>query len=64
MSLYIGAMYDLGDGTKLHDVSRHCWGCGKRLAEVVHDPAGCWRQGDFVCIDCGATYAPARVLAS
>jgi hypothetical protein len=64
VTFYIGGVYDLGDGTRLHDVQRHCWTCGKRLAEVVHDPAGCWRHGDFVCIDCGETYAPARVLAS
>lgn len=64
MSLYIGGVYTMLDGTKLHDIRAHCWDCGKRLAEVIHDPTGCWRHGDFACIDCGQVYAPARVLAS
>jgi len=64
MSLHIGGVYTLEDGTKLHDVRARCWTCGKRLAEVLHDPHGCWRTGDFVCLDCGTAYAPARVLAS
>lgn len=63
MSMYIGLPYIL-DGTKLHDVRHHCWHCGKRLAEVIHDLTNGWRPGDFVCIDCGHTYAPARVIAS
>lgn len=63
MSLYRGAVYEL-DGLKLHDIDAGCWVCGKRLAEVIFDPTYIWRLGDFVCIDCGEVYAPAKVLAS
>lgn len=48
-----GPVYDLGDGTRLQDLDGGCPPCGKRLAEVVHDPANVWRQGQVVCIDCG-----------
>lgn len=49
---YAGPVYTLEDGTQLRDVTRHCR-CGKRLAEVHHDPAGVWRSGLLACLDCG-----------
>lgn len=55
---YIGPVYDLGDGTRLHDIDAGCGTCGKRLAEVIHDPSAQWNAGATVCVDCG-TAAPA-----
>lgn len=45
--------YDLGDGTVLQDVDAGCGRCGKRLAEVIHDPTGQWPTSSLVCVDCG-----------
>ena len=49
----LGPIYDLEDGTRLQDLDGACKHCGKRLAEVHHDPHGCWRTSAIVCIDCG-----------
>jgi hypothetical protein len=53
-----GAAYTLPDGLRLWDHDSGCGQCGKRLAEVVHDPTNQWNAGRVVCIDCG-TVAPA-----
>lgn len=53
----IGPIYTLDDQTRLQDVDAGCGTCGKRLAICIHDPHGCWPQGQLVCIDCG-TLAP------
>jgi len=49
----IGPIYDLGDGVRLQDIDAGCGSCGKRLAEVIHDPSLTWAEGAWVCIDCG-----------
>jgi hypothetical protein len=49
----LGPIYDLGNGLRLQDLDGGCGSCGKRLAEVIHDPTACWRSGAVVCIDCG-----------
>lgn len=49
----LGPVYDLDDGLRLQDVDAGCGFCGKRLALVIHDPSGSWRQMALVCIDCG-----------
>lgn len=48
----IGPAYDLFDGVRIQDVGGACHQCGKRLAEVIHDPRCEWRTGVLVCIDC------------
>lgn len=52
---YLGPIYTLDDSTRLRDTTRRCRDCGKRLAEVHHDPAGVWRPGSLACLDCGRT---------
>ena len=52
---YVGPVYSLLDGLKLHDIDAGCPNCGKRLAEVVNDPTWQWNRGQIVCIDCGQT---------
>lgn len=55
-----GAAYTLDDGLRLWDHDSGCGKCGKRLAEVLHDPSTRWNAGQLVCIDCG-TVAPTWV---
>lgn len=50
----IGPIYELLGGLRLQDVDAGCGQCGKRLAEVIHDPSNCWPTGRLVCIDCGS----------
>jgi hypothetical protein len=52
----LGQPYDLGDGTRLIDLDAACSGCGKRLAEVLHDSTGVWHAGQVVCLDCGQVH--------
>lgn len=52
-----GPIYDLGDGMRLQDLDGGCTTCGKRLAEVIHDPEHCWAAGWVVCIDCGVVHS-------
>lgn len=53
---YLGPIYTLDDQTRLRDVRANCDDCGKRLAEVHHDPTGVWAPGCLACLDCGRTY--------
>ena len=58
-----GPAYDLGDGTVIQDLHEGCRGCGKRLCEVINDPAGVWHTGQIVCLDCGLTHRDDRCPA-
>lgn len=52
---YLGPIYTLDDGTRLRDVRANCKTCGKRLAELHHDPTGTYTAGCLLCLDCGRT---------
>lgn len=63
---YLGPIYSLEDGSRFQDIDAGCGTCGKRLAEVVHDPSGQWNVEDVVCLDCGtiANLRPFELKAS
>lgn len=56
----IGPIYTLLDQLRMQDVDAACSVCGKRVAEVIHDPYGQWNTGQMVCLDCGTV---ARVVS-